>query len=603
MRSGHCGFLTTLVVGVSSCALLSACGGSVPTGPAPTQGQGSSRATAQLRIVIPVASRAASSARTAGARRPAYVSPSTASVSVQVDTGTPVVTNLSASSPACSGAGPLFPLDCNVPITATPGSHTLTIATYDGAGATGNKLSSNAVAATIVAGQANIIGVTLGGVPATVTIGSGPVETTANGGNDALVLAGPLPKTMVVEALDADANVIVGPGAPTLSITTTAGNPALVTAAAVPTIGGSAQTTNTFTVTPTGLGITSLTLTATQSITGGSSVTATVPTTVSPIVAVANTGASATTSSITEYAPWNVSPALTITNGVSDPIALAVGALGTLYVLDGPAGSFPNRVQAYADGGKTVTRTIVSGLDGPDAIAVDQKNGTLYVANATNNTITEYAANTTAVLRTITTGINGPAALAIDANENLYVANYTGNTVTEYAPGTTTPSRTLATGVSGPFGLVINTSATVFVANLTANNITAYTTAGTAPFITFIGTDFADATPLTTPETPLAIDTNQRIYAANYAATPASVTTYTIVGGVNPTETILSDVFVPLAVALDNTNNLYVANKTGAINPNGTITVYAGGGTVNTRTLGGTLGVVYGPTAVLPIGP
>jgi hypothetical protein len=601
MRSGRYGFLTTLAVGVSSFALLSACGGNVPAGPTAAQGQGSSRASAQLRIVIPVASRTASASK----RRPAYVSPSTASVSVTVDAGTPVVTNLSASSPACSGAGPLFPLDCNVPISASAGTHTLTIVTYDGANATGNKLSSNDVAAKIVAGQANIIGVTLGGVPAEVTIGSGPVETTANGGNDSLVFAGPLPKTMIVEALDADANVIVGPGAPTLSVTS---NPAIVTAVAVPTVGGSAQTTNEFIVTPTALGTTSLTLTATQSITGGSTVAAAVPTIVSPILGVANTGASDTSSSITEYAPWSASPALTITNGISNPIALAAGALGTLYVLDGPTGALPNTIEAYSDGGTTISRTITAGLDGPDAIVVDQKNGTLYVANATNNTITEYAANTTAVLRTIpaANGINGPAALAIDGSENLYVANYTGNTVTEYAPGSIVPLRTIATGVSGPFGLAINAlTGTVFVANLTANDITAYTTAsGLAPAVTFTGTDFADATPLTTPETPIGIDSNARIYAANNAAAPASITTYTLANGAAPTtDLITSDVNLPLAVALDNTNNLYVANQVGTINPHGTITVYAGGGQVNTRTLGGTLGLVYGPTAILPIGP
>jgi hypothetical protein len=476
----------------------------------------------------------------------------------------------------------------------------LTIVTYDKANAAGNKLSSNAVSATIVAGQANIIGVTLGGVPAEVTIGSGPVETTANGGNDALVLAGPLPKTMIVEALDADANVIVGPGAPTLSVTS---SPAIVTAVAVPTVGGSALTTNTFVLTPTALGMTTLTLTATQSVTGGSAVTAAVPTTVSPILGVANTGSSATTSSITEYAPWSATPALTITSGISDPIALAEGALGTTYVLDGPGGSLPNTIEAYIDGGTTISRTITSGLSGPDAIAVDQKTGILYVANVTSNAITEYLPNTIVPSATITTGISGPAALAIDASDNLYVANYTGNTVTEYAPGTITPSETIATGVSGPFGLALNASATLFVANLTANDITAYVSGHTAPAITFTGTDFADATPLTTPETPLGVDINGRLYAANYAATPASVTTYAIVSGPAPTTTILSDVFLPLAVALDNTDNLYVANKVGAINPNGTITVYAGGGQVNTRTLGGTLGVIYGPTAILPIGP
>jgi serine/threonine-protein kinase len=265
-------------------------------------------------------------------------------------------------------------------------------------------------------------------------------------------------------------------------------------------------------------------------------------------------------------------------------------------------------VQAYTDGGTTLARTITSGIAGPDAIAVDPSN-TLYVANVSANTITEYASGSTTPTATITTGISQPTALAFDTAGTLYVANYGNNSVTEYATGTTVPSTTIpsTSGISGPFGLVVSNPVPagtpyLFVANLGANDITSYTVGGTALQTTFTGTDFVDATPpFTTPRIPVAVDSTGKLYAVNYGAN--SVTTYLASAGAAPGTTITSNMDEPISAALDNSNNLYVANAIGgALSPNGIITAYAGGGQVNTRSLRNAAGV-NGPTAVFPLGP
>jgi len=114
-------------------------------------------------------------------RKPAYVSPSTQSIGVAVDGETPIYTNLNSTSPACSDAGPLTPLTCTVLITASTGPHTVALVTYDQPQATppaatpnGRRLSSNTVATTIVAGQDNVVAVTLDGLPLWVVLATAP---------------------------------------------------------------------------------------------------------------------------------------------------------------------------------------------------------------------------------------------------------------------------------------------------------------------------------------------------------------------------------------------------------------------------------------------
>ena len=111
--------------------LLAGCGGGgggvgSPSSVAPVLPTLGGRSTANIVIVIPP--KATSTAR---AVKPAYVSPSTQSITVQVDSGTPVVQNLSPTSPNCTNAGAAYPVDCTVPVSASAGTHLLTFNTFD----------------------------------------------------------------------------------------------------------------------------------------------------------------------------------------------------------------------------------------------------------------------------------------------------------------------------------------------------------------------------------------------------------------------------------------------------------------------------------------
>ncbi len=193
------------------------CGGAGSAGGAASlPGAGSVPRTTDARVVITIPQRAATSA---GSRAPAYISPSTQSLTVAIDGGTPTAQNLTTNSPNCIVGGPLSALTCTVPISVATGSHTFTFNTYDGLGGTGNLLSTNAVTQTIAANQTNSINVTLAGVPASLqvnAIGAGSSNLAGNA-TSGFQLLGILSMQFSVVTLDADGNFIIGPGAPTLA--------------------------------------------------------------------------------------------------------------------------------------------------------------------------------------------------------------------------------------------------------------------------------------------------------------------------------------------------------------------------------------------------
>jgi hypothetical protein len=223
-------------LGVVAIAALGACsggGGSAPSTIAAGSGasngssNGSSRsANATLRILVPA--RTASS--NASVRRPQYVSPATASIVGSLSpagggTATTFAQNLAPSNPICQGSVSSS-LTCTLQLTLAPGSYTASFTTYDGTlngtTPTGKALSENqSFPVTIVAGQANMIPVTLFGVPATLVVL--PSANLGNAGSlksgftvpNCLGLEAPALDTFTVIGQDADQNFIVGPGAPT----------------------------------------------------------------------------------------------------------------------------------------------------------------------------------------------------------------------------------------------------------------------------------------------------------------------------------------------------------------------------------------------------
>ncbi|MDQ2817897.1 MAG: hypothetical protein M3T49_06755, partial [Candidatus Eremiobacteraeota bacterium] len=177
---------------------LSACSGPSAVMPLRTGQTTAPNSIARFTITVPSAVHALSVGRA-----PQYVSASTQSVSIAVDgAANPTIANLSASSPGCAtpaGAA----LNCKLSVVAPVGSDTFSVVTYDRANGSGKALSKAAISATITANHLNNIGLILNGIVASIQ----------------LALSNPAPRQgtalsigLTVDAMDADGNVIIGPG-------------------------------------------------------------------------------------------------------------------------------------------------------------------------------------------------------------------------------------------------------------------------------------------------------------------------------------------------------------------------------------------------------
>jgi len=415
--------------------LLAGCGGgggaaSSPSSVTPVVPTLSGKATAQVSIVIPP--KAASAARGV---KPAYVSPSTQSITVQVDSATPTIQNLSPTSPNCTNAGAAYPIDCTVPVSATAGAHTVTFNTFDQPNAAGSSLSTNSIPVTFVAGQNPTIPVALAGVPHSFY--AAPLGAALFMGS---LTAGfgfvPGSQSILIAALDADGNFIVGPGAPALAATVsgaTAGSGIAISAA-------SASNPNQFTLTATGFGNATLALSATPaSSLAGSPLTAN---------AALVTGPGITTlagSTIAGFADGTGASA-----SFSYPSFLAYdSANGNLYVTDPnnneirqvtPAGAVTTLAGSTTPGSADGTGTSAS-FSSPQGIAYDSVNGDLYVTDTGNCNVRQVT--TAGAVVTIAGGLSGrhscgsldatgtsarfsyPAGIAYDgANGDLYVTDW-----------------------------------------------------------------------------------------------------------------------------------------------------------------------------------
>jgi outer membrane protein assembly factor BamB len=178
---------------------LSACGGGgasvstlpkspqIPVGTANLQ-----RVTFSIRVP-------AATGTSALSRRPLYVSTATQSAAIAVNGGAPLVVNLAANSPNCTAAA--GGRTCTATVSAPVGADTFAETLFGSTNGTGPALSQNTTTATIVAGTANVVTLTLDGVVASI----------------ALSLADPAPPIgptatilLVVNAKDASGATIIG---------------------------------------------------------------------------------------------------------------------------------------------------------------------------------------------------------------------------------------------------------------------------------------------------------------------------------------------------------------------------------------------------------
>lgn len=218
--------MRTIAIAAAALMLLSACGGSgsgIPSAPA-SRSDSARKPTLVLRIEIPKRKHRRTRAR--------YVSPSTQGMTIFFNGPSPITETfgLTPGSPGCSpeSSGTLCTERIDLlPCPSAAACYSGTVVTYDSIACAGtactippgsHQLSANQdVAFSLVAGQANVLSLTLDGIVASIAIVPAPTSrlegSAAYGFN--LPKCTTSPQSVDVVGLDADGNEIVGPGAPT----------------------------------------------------------------------------------------------------------------------------------------------------------------------------------------------------------------------------------------------------------------------------------------------------------------------------------------------------------------------------------------------------
>lgn len=412
----------------------------------------------ELRIVVPKHRRIRAGA-------PRYLSPSTQYLTVTIYNSSNVkVANvgqgLTAGSPGCTPATSA-PVSCTIQIALDAGSYSANLTTYD---AQGGNVLSQAVGYPfkIARGRANSIPIVLDGVPASVQVVP-EADSIYLGGNQTsgFQLAGVVPQTIDVFGVDAGGNVILGAGAPTVSLAS-GSSPIVITP-------GGKTHPNRFVVSRTSFSSSPVTLTATATIAAGSTAATASPTLQCvPLLYLYQSSTMYQRGGVGQYVPWSNASIGTLVTGLSGNASLntsvqqnqllALDASGNLYVLDAPN----NQIVVYAPGASEPSRSITSGVSMPNAIALDSL-GNLYVANAGLEDVAVYPPGSSAPTRTITNGIAVPQALAFDSSRDLFVEN--NYTVTEY-DSSGASQRTISSGIVIPYGIGVDGSNRLYVGSM-----------------------------------------------------------------------------------------------------------------------------------------
>jgi hypothetical protein len=593
---------TRLLAILCSAAVLAGCsaaGSSMPSegnGTTPAHGREVTGAVT-FRIKVPKVRRSG--------RTPRYVSPATKSIVLKITGPTKVseTANLTANSKGCTSSvtGTL----CELSLTLKPGGYTATISTYDGLKGTGNVLSTaQSIAFKVTAGTGNTVGLTLSGIPHAIFVApASDYGRTGAGGQ--IELFGTSANRLLIEAMDADGDAILGPGSPSFSIAKAFGGLAV-------TVSQPATTSpNIFTVTPPSsfseaTATLSIQAVYNSSVTdgcaqSGSNCFGSVTIGMAEVGAVAagsgfavfqvgdaspfaSTGGLtqayaaafdsaanlyvATASGIVVYGPPYTAPSFVITSGVGDPRALAFDNAGTLYVANCPTcfGAGTDDVTEYAppfSAASVAAATVVSGISEPISLAFDGSND-LFVANVTGNSgvgsVTEYTGG--ALAATITNAIAAPNALAFDTGvPALFVSNSAGG-VEEYhtpfngaAPSGSLPTTSPGGGVTAYCGTAgtplidhpvalaaAPASSRVFVASSSAGAVNAVVSFSDAS-LGCRGLFDAGGDPAA-----LAVDGAPRLFVGNYTAN--TVTVYDSLASRPPLQQATLDASAPAGLAI-----------------------------------------------------
>ncbi len=605
------------LVGALVVSALSACGGggssSAVPGSISTLPQSHTNAT--LRVTIP-----AKTAAAAKRRAPAYISASTQSLSAVFAppgggaTQTFGVGLTTATNPNCV-ASVQAAVVCSITFDlAQTGAYTVSFVTYDGplvnGTPTGNPLSAaQSFPFAVASATNNLIPVTLQGIPTSIAVFVPGSTTQSSGAATTYSIAASFAtQSVTLYGVDADGNVILGPGAPTIALTSNSPNLTIVAP--------SSNTPNAYTLVDKGVA-TNSTATLTASVAGGSSSSITATPTLAftgpacPAIASSTTPNGGVVSTIAGNGTRGIVEGTGTTIGVGTPFGVAVDAYGNTY-FDDNSGQFGTtfgtvemrRVSCL--GVSSVVAANYSVVAGITGFARDA-NGNYYLADTTFNVIRKIATDgsTSVFAGSGTRGyLDGAAASAqfasptdvqLDAAGNVYVADSFNNAirvisattgqVSTLAGGSSTTGAMDGTGSAAQFHFperlaVVPDGSAIYVADYQNNEIRKVTAAGVVTTIAGKNTNPSDLKDGTGSSADfngpqgLALDGNGNLYIADYfndavrklVLATGQVTTLAGNGTAGETNgTGAAATFnSPSALAVDAAGHIFVADTNGA---------------------------------------
>ncbi len=543
---------------VTALMLLAGCGGGASSGGlGATIPKQSSGTAGSVRFAVTVPQKT-----TASGRSPAYVSPSTQSMTIAVMQGTTSVLSqtvgLTSNSTGCTSSA--ASTTCTLDLTLNAGSYTASITTYDGTNGTGNALSTaQSVAFTVTANQSTLVPLTLSGIPTAIKVLSA-------GTNAVDVLA-----------QDADGNFIIGAGAPTFAVSAssgpavgtvtqpTASHPNLVSfAQASPIVNG----TETFSISASYPAGESNACTQTGAVCALASAVTAIGS--APMAMFANHLGNVILGYTLPLTSTTQSPAVSVP--LASASLLAEDASGNLFASSG--GTNPATVLEISPPyiAATVTNTLGGNMTGQVAVS---PNGDLMLTNGSGmGGGWLYEPPYTAPPIVSTDGfVGGSTGVAFDASGNVYFGGATMPTVTMIAPPYN--SAPMPVGTSGvPIELTVSGN-TLLVGESTNVDIFSLPLSGSStPSATLTsGVDAAYGT---------VLDASGNLWIANFQGGTSgngSIEEFTkpFITGESPTVTInlpvggTSTSYNPWGIAFDPAGNLYVTTTSGGSTAGGVL--------------------------------
>ncbi|HTQ55150.1 MAG TPA: BACON domain-containing carbohydrate-binding protein [Bryobacteraceae bacterium] len=229
--------------------------------------------------------------------------------------------------------------------------------------------------------------------------------------------------------------------------------------------------------------------------------------------------------------------------GLSKPFAVALDAVGNLYIAD----AWNNVISEWSPATQQITTLVSSGLNRPHGLAVDSQ-GNIYIADTYNNAIEEWNPATQQMTTLVSAGLNAPMGVAVDSAGNVYIADY-GNNAVEQWNSSTSVLNTLVTGLSHPTGVAVDILGNVYIADF-GNNAVRQWNAATQQLSTVL------AAGLSYPNA-LAVDGQGNVYVVdgNYNALIEWNSAAQTAGAL-----LTSGMEGSFGVATDGQGNFYIAN-------------------------------------------